>query len=329
MTAPAPNDLGRPAPRLKDSAELVEFAALVGDSGPISIVGSATTGPHGAGRIVGAPVGLVELRVDEMTVRCRAGTMVADLQETLAEAGQRVALPASGGTVGGALARGRSDVTRLGRGPVRDALLEAIWVDHRGRLVASGGPTVKNVSGFDLVRLLVGSWGTLGPIAEVVLRTNPIPRASRWFSRPCDSPAELSRIQRETYRPASLLWDGHTLWLLAEGHEDDVARLEGSWSPEEESPPLPGPHRVSMAPTASVEWMLARGSGATSRIAGADAERAVGAVLEVGVGIVHSTHPIERPEMDTRLVALHQRVKNLFDPDGRFNPGVDVLTIGV
>ena len=71
----------------------------------------------------------------------------------LAEWGQLVALP-PGGTVGGALAVGRSDVTRLGRGPVRDALLQARVVSAEGHVVKAGGPTVKNVSGFDLCRLV-------------------------------------------------------------------------------------------------------------------------------------------------------------------------------
>ena len=73
------------------------------------------------------------------------------------------------------LAVGHSGIRRLGWGPVRDTVLEVRYVSADGRLIKGGGPTVKNVSGYDLPRLFVGSLGTLGIIAEVVLRTRPVP----------------------------------------------------------------------------------------------------------------------------------------------------------
>ena len=122
-----------------------------------------------------------------MTVRVRAGTTVADLDDALAEVGQTVALPAwPGATVGGVLAVGHSGIRHLGWGPVRDTVLEVRYVSAEGAVVKAGGPTVKNVSGFDLCRLLVGSLGTLGLIAEVVLRTRPLPAAERWVSGVAD-----------------------------------------------------------------------------------------------------------------------------------------------
>ena len=103
---------------------------------------------------------------------CGAGTTVAEVELALAAHGQRVAIP-PGGTVGGALAVGRSSIRRLGDGPVRDAVLQVRYVSAAGEVVKAGGPTVKNVSGFDLCRLLVGSHGTLGFIGDVILRTRP------------------------------------------------------------------------------------------------------------------------------------------------------------
>ena len=79
------------------------------------------------------------------------------------------------------MAVGRSGLRRLGYGPVRDALLQARYVSAAGELVKAGGPTVKNVSGFDLCRLLVGSRGTLGFIGDVILRTRPRARFEQWF----------------------------------------------------------------------------------------------------------------------------------------------------
>src|SRR4051812_7469403 len=104
-----------------------------------------------------------------MTVRVRVGTTVAELHEALRAHGQRSALPERGGTVGGAIAVGHNDLHVLGRGRVRDAVLQLRYVSADGRLITGGGTTVKNVSGFDLPRLMVGALGTLGVLAEAVL----------------------------------------------------------------------------------------------------------------------------------------------------------------
>src|SRR5206468_13128955 len=144
-------------------------------------------------REVRAPTGIVEHVAAEMTVRVRAGTTVDELDGALAASGQCVALPAwDGATVGGVLAVGHSGVRRLGWGPVRDTVLEVRYVSAEGRIVKGGGPTVKNVSGYDLPRLFVGSLGTLGIIAELVLRTRPVPAHEQWFRRDDADPFALS-----------------------------------------------------------------------------------------------------------------------------------------
>ena len=114
---------------------------------------------------------------------CGAGTPVAEVDAALAEHGQRVAIPPTG-TVGGALAVGRSGIRRLGDGPIRDAVLQVRYVSAAGEIVKAGGPTVKNVSGFDLCRLLVGSRGTLGFLGDVILRTRPLARCVAVVPRP-------------------------------------------------------------------------------------------------------------------------------------------------
>src|SRR4030095_3384302 len=140
-----------------------------------------------------------------MAGRCGAGTVVADLDAALAEHGQCVALPDwSGATVGGVLSVGRSGVRRLGYGPGARAPPEARYVSGEGRLVKAGGPTVKNVSGFDLCRLLVGSQGTLGFVGEVILRTRPRARYEQWFRGSVDPEEALGRL----HRPTAVLWDG-------------------------------------------------------------------------------------------------------------------------
>jgi FAD/FMN-containing dehydrogenase len=298
---------------------LAAFAEEVGtpDAGPVTCVGGRTQwevgGPPAPGtREVRAPDGIVAHAPAEMVVRCRAGTPVDELAAALAERGQRVALPRRpGATVGGVLAVGHSGLTRLGHGPVRDALLEVRYVSAAGRLVKAGGPVVKNVSGYDLCRLMVGSLGTLGLIAEVVLRCWPLPAAARWFA---GEGADPFVALHALWRPAAVLWDGTTTWVLLEGHPDDVAdqaRLLGPGFAEVEGPPpVPGGGRLSVRPS---ELRKLR-PGAWG-----------GWLAEVGVGVVHTSAPPASPAVDPGVAALCERLKRAFDPTGRLNPGRRVL----
>jgi glycolate oxidase FAD binding subunit len=228
------------------------------------------------------------------------------LEAALAEHGQRVALP-QGGTVGGALAVGRSGIRRLGEGAMRDAVLQVSYVSDAGEVVKAGGPTVKNVSGFDLCRLLVGSYGTLGFLGEVILRTRPVPELERWFTT-ADDPWDLLA---GLYRPASMLWDGTTCWVLLEGHPDDVDAQARAFGLAEAAgpPPLPATGRWSLPPS---ELPSLRSSTAPF-------------VAEIGVGIVHHSEPVSPGAVDSPTRLLHQRLKDAFDPHGRLNPGVSVL----
>jgi glycolate oxidase FAD binding subunit len=289
--------------------DLSTFAGEVGAEGPVTIAGLGTRGGAVPGvRCVAAPSGVVEVLADEMTVRCGAGTPVDELGAVLAEVGQEVALP-PGGTVGGALAVGRSGVLRLGRGPVRDALLQARIVTAEGTLVKAGGPTVKNVSGFDLCRLLVGSLGTLAFLGEVILRTQPLPAERRWFAGAGDPFLLRTRL----YRPAAVLWDGETTWLCLEGHPADVAdqaALAGFG--EVVGPPeLPTGGRWSRRP-AELRDLVSREPRTF--------------VAEVGVGIVHLPEPAPVAAVDPAVAELHARLKASFDPTGRLNPGRSPLT---
>lgn len=290
---------------------LDQFAASVGTSGPVTIAGLATRGGPVVGiRAVAAPAGIVEVHPEEMTVRCRAGTPVEELQAALAVHRQRVDLPA-GGTVGGALAVGRSDHRRLRYGPLRDAVLQVRYVDAAGRSVKAGGPTVKNVSGFDLCRLLVGSRGTLGFLGEVILRTRPLPAHAAWFRSERDPWELLVALAR----PSSLLWDGAASWVLLEGHRHDVRQEATALGlSEAEGPPdLPTAHRWSVPP-AELRTALGDAGGRF--------------VAEVGVGVVHHTEPPPPRPVDPVLARLHEQLKAQFDPGGRLNPGVSVLPVG-
>ncbi len=292
--------------------ELKSFAAEVGSDNPVAVVGGRTHWDVGGRcpedtRLVRAPAGIREFDPADMTIRVGAGTPVEELDAALAEAGQRANLSLMpGATVGGVLAVGRDDVHALGRGRLRDALLEAVYVADDGRLVKAGGPTVKNVSGFDLCRLLVGSLGTLGLVGEVILRTWPRPAVQLWMAGPCD-PAEL---RRKLYWPSSILWDGQTSWVHLEGHKSDVeaesevARSLGC-TPVDGPPPLPA-HRV---PAGALEAEGFSGSY----------------LVQVGTGSAYVSEPGLHPDPDPAVVGLHQRLKAQFDPRGRLNPGRDPL----
>ncbi len=286
--------------------DLTGFAEEVGGVGEVTITGATTRGgPVPGVRAVRAPTGIDWLRGDEMTVCCGAGTLVAELDEALAAVGQCVAIPPSG-TVGGALAVGRSGLRRLGYGPIRDTLLQARYVSSSGEVVKAGGPTVKNVSGFDLCRLLVGSYGTLGFLGEVILRTRPRARHEQWYATASDPLDTFGGL----YRPTSVLWDGATTWVLLEGHPDDMATAASAAGLVEAPgpPPLPAGGRWSIAPS---ELKALQGTF----------------VAEVGVGIVHHADPPPRLEVSDSVRELNRRLKANFDPTNRLNPGLDVLAL--
>ena len=290
---------------------LAAFADEIGPTGPVAVRGGGSQWDVGGPldpdtRIVDAPSGIVGRRPEEMVVHVRAGTAVAELHAALAEVGQTTALPElPGTTVGGTVAVGRSGIERLGRGQVRDAVLQVRYVSADGRFVTAGGPTVKNVSGFDLCRLLVGSLGTLGCLGDVMLRTRPIPEHRAWFRLDGAPPVEVHRAARTA---ASILWDGTAVWLLLAGYEVDVRAdhdgLAGCEPEPVNGPPTLPPHRWSRRPA---ELMVLEGTGPF--------------VAEAGVGVVHASEPDRRRALSPGVAALHRRITERFDPTGRLNPG--------
>ena len=303
------------APPLTDDPVLVAFAEEVGDTDAIAIAGARSRWQRGGAlapgtRIIHAPSGVVWHQPEEMTVCVRAGTPVADLAAALAERGQRCALPERGGTVGGAVAVGENHLCVLGRGTVRASVLEVRYVSAKGRLVRGGGPTVKNVTGYDLPRVMTGSLGTLGLFAEFILRTNPVPAASIWVRAEEADPVATRDLLRGA---AVVLWDGGATWACIEGHAADVRAQVGALAAvgrfEEVAgpPPLP-PYRWSLPPTAP-EALLQEQAGYF--------------VAEIGVGVLHASVPQQARPLAAGVAALSARVKAAFDPTGRLNPGRD------
>ena len=121
--------------------------------------------------------------VEDFTIEVEAGLPLAWLQAALAEQGQWLAVdppPASGpGTVGGLVARGLSAGLRHRYLGIRDQLIGVGFVRADGVTAKAGGRVVKNVAGYDLMRLLCGSWGSLALLTRLTLRTYPVPPRRR------------------------------------------------------------------------------------------------------------------------------------------------------
>jgi glycolate oxidase FAD binding subunit len=272
------------ADALAEAAAAMRVPLLAGE--PVVAVGSGTHA--GVGNAVAAtarPIeirrGIVRYEPADMTVRVWAGTTVAELGAVLAERGQEVPLDPRDdhATVGGVLASGLSGHRRLRLGPLRDTLLQVDAVDGCGTLFKGGGPTVKNVTGYDVPRLMVGSLGTLAILLQVTLRCRPRPPARAWHRI---AGADPDAVRAALFRPSAMLWDGQTLSVLLEGDAGDLAAEAARGdlgSPVPDSPAAPdGPHRgrISIAPGA-VRGLVAR----------LDAVDGVRWLAEVGVGTVH------------------------------------------
>lgn len=177
-----------------DEAELADAIKDAATSGtPLEIAGGGTR------EALGRPVqvehtlstsGLSGIRLYEpgaLTLVAGAGTKLAEIEAALAAEGQMLpfepidhrALLGSAGepTIGGAVAVNASGPARIQHGACRDAMIGVRLVDGLGRAIANGGRVMKNVTGYDLVKLVAGSFGTLGVISEIAFKLLPEPEA--------------------------------------------------------------------------------------------------------------------------------------------------------
>jgi glycolate oxidase FAD binding subunit len=186
----------------RDEADLAEIVASA--SGPLEPLAG------GSLRSIGKPVagetldlsrltGIVRYEPAELVLTVLAATPLDEIDRVLAEHRQRLAFeppdwaPLLGShghpTLGGVLAANVSGSRRIAAGAARDHFLGFRAVSGRGERFKGGGRVVKNVTGYDLPKLLAGSWGTLAVLTEVTVRVNPAPEHERTLLVPASEPA--------------------------------------------------------------------------------------------------------------------------------------------
>ena len=154
---------------------------------------------------------VVDYPVADMTVTVEGGMTLAALRALLAAEGQRLAIEApepDRATLGGIFATNTSGPRRFGHGRPRDQIIGIRFVDAAGEAIKGGGRVVKNVAGYDLPKLLTGSMGTLGIIAELTLKVRPAPEATAlaWVRARtlAEATRALERLNTSGTRPVAL-----------------------------------------------------------------------------------------------------------------------------
>jgi glycolate oxidase FAD binding subunit len=299
--------------------------------------------------------GIVAYEPSELVLTARCGTPLEEIEDTLAKQGQFLAFepPAFGGnpTIGGVVASGLSGPRRVSAGAARDFVLGASLLDARGQLLNFGGQVMKNVAGFDVSRLLCGSLGILGLIAQVSLKVLPRPREEVTLRFECSASQALDLFNGWRAKPLPV---SATSWHAGVAH----VRLSGSPSALRAARQSLGgealaeaaaqswwrglrdqTHRFFEDHTSSL-WRLSLPATAPLDASGGDliewsgalrwlrsdnpateirkaAERLGGtATLWRGPRDASMFHPLPPVNLE-----LHRRLKHQFDPQGIFNRG--------
>ncbi|MBF8674744.1 glycolate oxidase subunit GlcE [Pseudomonas fulva] len=316
-------------------------------SGSKAVIGHAV---HGQVLDTRGHRGIVSYDPTELVLTARAGTPLRDIEAALQDNGQM--LPCEpphlgpGATLGGMVAAGLSGPRRPWAGAVRDFVLGTQVITGQGSLLRFGGQVMKNVAGYDLSRLLAGSFGCLGVLTEVSLKVLPVPRrcvSLRLLMDRRQALAELARWCAEPLPLSGACHDGHALFVRLEGGEGSVAsareRLGGEcvdgefWTQLREqrlafftqgSEPL---WRVSV-PLATGEldlpgrqWLDWAGAQRWLRT---DAPaHAIHRIAEQAGGHALCLTPGQGPypPLSETLMHYHRRLKAQLDPKRIFNPG--------
>jgi glycolate oxidase FAD binding subunit len=222
---------------------------------PLDIVG------HGTKRSVGRPVqaeasldlstlaGVTLYEPDELVLSAAAGTSLAEIETLVRNANQMLAFepmdfgPLNGaargkGTIGGMVASNASGPRRIKAGAARDHILGVKAVSGRGEAFKSGGRVVKNVTGYDLSKVLCGSWGTLAVMTEVTLKVLPRPETvvtlvvagltdARGVAALCDAMGSSFDVSGAAHLPEAVVAEMPDAAFAAGGRAATLVRIEG------------------------------------------------------------------------------------------------------
>lgn len=217
-------------------AELAEMIKAA--NGPLSVRGGGTRGiaPEGAPLSVAGMSGIALYEPGALTLVAKAGTPVAEIEQALAAENQRLAfepmdhrgLLGTQGTptIGGVFAGNVSGPRRIQVGAARDFALGVRYVDGAGTIVKNGGRVMKNVTGYDLVKLMCGAWGTLGVMSEVSLKVLPRPETEATLVldgvTAQNGVAAMSAALGSPFEVSGAAFDAGRVLLRLEGFETSV-----------------------------------------------------------------------------------------------------------
>jgi len=270
----------------------------------------------------------------DMTVTVETGLTLAALQQQLAKHGQWLPVDPPNPhvlTIAELLQHNASGPRRLGYGTIREHLLGLAVVLADGRLVHSGGKVVKNVAGYDLCKLFVGSQGSLGVIVEATFKVRPLPEAEKFVGISCESLAEagavLEAIHTSELTPVVLDAWGGTVGAWERSRVMVVLGVAGR--PEEVDWQLAKAAPLGLRAPADLEYeRIFWGTGETplphhvsvlpSRLA--ETLQTLGAeqfVARAGNGVIYyrGGNPPSKAELPAALI---KRIKETYDPNGMF-----------
>jgi FAD/FMN-containing dehydrogenase len=319
--------------------------------------------PRGEPLPVTGLAGISSYEPTELVVTVRAGTPLAELEAALQEQGQCLPFEpprfAPGGTVGGMVAAGLSGPARANVGAVRDHVLGLTLLNGRGEVLTFGGQVAKNVAGYDVSRLIVGSLGILGVICEVSLKVLPVNRAAATLCFDWQESRALEQLRSWASQPLPVTasaWHDGRLHLRLSGAAAAVtaacAKLGGSvlapdaagtwWQgvrdhahdffSRDEPASSAGERlwRLSLPATAApvklpgrqfIEWQGAQRWWRTA----ADSREVRAAAAQAGGHATLLRHAgasdaVFSPVSEV-LLRIHRGLKQAFDPASIFNPG--------
>jgi glycolate oxidase FAD binding subunit len=274
---------------------------------------------------------VVAHRPEDLTVTVEAGMTLAGLQAHLARSGQWLPIDPPGAerlSVGALIADNVSGSRRYGYGTIREHLIGLAVVLADGRLVRSGGRVVKNVAGYDVQKLLVGSRGSLGVIVEATFKVAPLPELERIVQARCDTLADAGGLLER-------VWDGALTPTLMDLHNlegEEAAEslrlvLGFAGSREAVEDQLERARRLGIGEATGLDaqtrfWSVAGSARVVSVLPSRTIETLKGLdgaqfLAHAGNGVIRYRGGVE-PQPAVLPWALLRRVKDAFDPEGTF-----------